>query len=43
MEAGQLTGTAPGNVANVRAWAREHPAWIAVGVMVVIAILLIAG
>ncbi len=43
MEAGQLTGTAPGNVANVRAWAREHPAWIAVGVMVVIAILLIVG
>ena len=43
MEAGQLTGSAPGMVSGARAWAREHPAWIAVGVMVVISIVLIIG
>ena len=43
MEAGQLTGSAPGKVSGARAWAREHPAWIAVGVMIVISILLIIG
>ena len=43
MEAGQLTGPVPGRTSSLRAVAREHPAWIAVGVMVVIAIILIAS
>ncbi len=43
MEAGQLTGTGPGRSTSVRSWASDHPAWIAVGVMVVISIVLIIG
>lgn len=44
MEAGQLTG-APhtGGLNAIRRWANENPAWVALGVMVVVAIILIIG
>jgi neutral amino acid transport system permease protein len=38
-----MTGSAPGTASGIRAFARERPAWIAVGVMVVVAIVLIAS
>jgi neutral amino acid transport system permease protein len=38
-----MTGSAPGTASGIRAFARERPAWIAVGVMVVVAIFLIAS
>jgi neutral amino acid transport system permease protein len=43
MEAGQLTGPVPGRISGLRAFGREHPAWIALGVLVLIAIWLIAA
>ncbi len=43
MEAGQLTGPVAGRTTSLRAFASERPAWVAVGVMVVIAIALIAA
>lgn len=43
MEAGQLTGAPRTGLGSVRHWANENPAWIALGIMVLVAILLIAG
>ncbi len=43
MEAGQLTGAPRTGLGSVRHWANENPAWIALGIMVFVAILLIIG
>ena len=37
MEAGQLTEPAVGRTSSVRAFMRDHPAWVAVGVLVGVA------
>jgi ABC-type branched-subunit amino acid transport system permease subunit len=42
MEAGQLTGPVPGRISGLRAFARERPAWVALAVLILIAIWLMA-
>src|SRR6188508_2730730 len=44
MEAGQLTGTAPQSPWRaIKGWMSDNPALVALGVMVIVALLLIAG